>query len=212
VQRGPQRRTGALDRAQRLRGRGQQVAEGGWQGRRYASREAAGEAQFQFHVGGADSRAGGSGAGLRARIAGLVEGQVRCKPIGAAARVRAGQEHWRYSTTVPWGVRCAVLQVDVHVRLRYGTATLRVCARQWVRLVTQRAAAAAAAGQRASDNDGEREERHGAAEAEGGVGWRGLVDSDGAPLLKATSTMEGVGAVGLTSTRNPWTAPRPPRA
>ena len=42
-------------------------------------------------LGGWDSRAGGSGAGLRARIAGLVEGKVPRKPIGAAARVRAGQ-------------------------------------------------------------------------------------------------------------------------
>lgn len=162
MQRGPQRRTGALDRAQRLRGRGQQVAESGWQGRRYASREAAGEAQFQ--VGGADSRAGGSGAGLRARIAGLVEGQVRCKPIGAAARVRAGQEEVggiSISTTVPWGVRCAVLQRPRTATVRHGYST---SARgSGVRLVTQRAAA----GQKASDNDGEREERHGAAEAEG---------------------------------------------
>lgn len=39
-------------------------------------------------LGGADSRAGGSGAGLRARIAGLVEGKVPRKPIGAVARVR----------------------------------------------------------------------------------------------------------------------------
>lgn len=200
MQRGPQRRTGALDRAQRLRGRGQQVAESGWQGRRYASREAAGEAQFQ--VGGADSRAGGSGAGLRARIAGLVEGQVRCKPIGAAARVRAGGGI-SISTTVPWGVRCAVLQRPRTATVRHGYST---SARgSGVRLVTQRAAA----GQKASDNDGEREERHGAAEAEGGVGTRGLVDSDGALFLKATSTMEGARWVGLTSTR---TAPRPPRA
>ena len=49
---------------------------------------------------------------------------------------------------------------------------------------------------------GEREERHDAAEMEGGVGWGGLVDSaTGALLLKATSTMEGALAVGLTSTR-----------
>lgn len=130
MQRGPQRRTGALDRAQRRRGRGQQVADSGWQGRRYASREAAGEAQFQ--VGGADSRAGGSGAGLRARIAGLVEGQVRCKPIGAAARVRAGQEEvdrrrYQYLNDSPVG--CALRSAascNVHVRLRYGTATLRL--------------------------------------------------------------------------------------
>jgi hypothetical protein len=41
------------------------------------------------YLGGADSRAGGSGAGLQARIAGLVEGsKVPRKPIGAAARVR----------------------------------------------------------------------------------------------------------------------------
>lgn len=43
------------------------------------------------YLGGADSRAGGSGAGLQARIAGLVEGsKVPRKPIGAAARVREG--------------------------------------------------------------------------------------------------------------------------
>ena len=49
---------------------------------------------------------------------------------------------------------------------------------------------------------GKREERHDAAEMEGGVGWGGLVDSaTGALLLKATSTMEGALAVGLTSTR-----------
>lgn len=45
------------------------------------------------------------------------------------------------STTVPWGVRCAVLQVATST-YGYGTARLLyVCARQWVRLVTQRAAA-----------------------------------------------------------------------
>jgi len=47
----------------------------------------------------------------------------------------------------------------------------------------------------------------------GGVGRRGLVEADGALLLKATSPMGrrvGTGAVGLT--RNPWAATRPPRA
>lgn len=163
MQRGPQRRTGALDRAQRLRGRGQQVAESGWQGRRYASREAAGEAQFQ--VGGADSRAGGSGAGLRARIAGLVEGQVRCKPIGAAARVRAGGGI-SISTTVPWGVRCAVLQRPRTATVRHGYSTSARGSGSDSSLREQRQGR----GLRASDNDGEREERHGAAEAEGGCG------------------------------------------
>lgn len=68
------------------------------------------------------------------------------------------------STTVPWGVRCAVLQRPRTATVRHGYST---SARgSGVRLVTQRAAA----GQKASDNDGEREERHGAAEAEGGCG------------------------------------------
>lgn len=200
MQRGPQRRTGALDRAQRLRGRGQQVAESGWQGRRYASREAAGEAQFQ--VGGADSRAGGSGAGLRARIAGLVEGQVRCKPIGAAARVRAGGGI-SISTTVPWGVRCAVLQRPRTATVRHGYST-----------------SARGSGSDSSLREQRQGRRHlttmergrnGTVQLrqKGGVGTRGLVDSDGALFLKATSTMEGARWVGLTSTR---TAPRPPRA
>ena len=51
-------------------------------------------------LGGADSRAGGSGAGLRARIAGLVEGKVPRKPNGAAARVRAAQKREQYQYLV----------------------------------------------------------------------------------------------------------------
>lgn len=117
-----------------------------------------------------------------------------------------GQEEVSVSQRQSRGVcaaQCCKLQRPRTATVRHGYST---SARgSGVRLVTQRAAA----GQKASDNDGEREERHGAAEAEGGVGTRGLVDSDGALFLKATSTMEGARWVGLTSTR---TAPRPPRA
>jgi hypothetical protein len=60
-------------------------AENGWCGQ---CMQSAADAEGLFG-GGAHSRAGGSGAGLRARIAGLVEGsKVSRKPIGAAARVR----------------------------------------------------------------------------------------------------------------------------
>jgi hypothetical protein len=135
---------------------------------------------------------------------------VQANRGGSKGAGRAGALEVLNDSPVGCALRSAASGRPRTATVRHGYST---CVRAAVgRLVTQRAAAAAAAGQRASDNDGEREERHGAAEAEGGVGWRGLVDSDGAPLLKATSTMEGVGAVGLTSTRNPWTAPRPPRA
>lgn len=78
-----------------------------------------------------------------------------------------GQEEVSVSQRQSRGVcaaQCCKLQRPRTATVRHGYST---SARgSGVRLVTQRAAA----GQKASDNDGEREERHGAAEAEGGCG------------------------------------------
>jgi hypothetical protein len=105
------------------------------------------------------------------------------------------------STTVPWGV---------HVRLRYGTATLRLRAAVGQTRHSE-SSGRAAAGQSGRGHLTTMERgRNGTVQLrQRGVGTRGLVDSDGALFLKATSTMEGARWVGLTSTR---TAPRPPRA
>lgn len=115
-----------------------------------------------------------------------------------------GQEEVSVSQRQSRGV-CAAQCCNVHVRLRYGTATLRL---------------RAAVGSDSSLREQRQGRRHlttmergrnGTVQLrqKGGVGTRGLVDSDGALFLKATSTMEGARWVGLTSTR---TAPRPPRA
>jgi hypothetical protein len=79
-------------------------------------------------------------------------------------------------------------------RLLYVCAAVAVAVTVAVRLVTQRAAAGQRAEGRGHLTTIERG-RNGTVQLrqEGGVGRRGLVDSDGALLLKATSTMEGEG-------------------
>ena len=110
-----------------------------------------------------------------------------------------GQGRGRYLNDSPVG--CALRSAGAATSTYgYGTArllyTVRLRAAVGVRLKEQRQ------GRGHLTTMGEREERHDAAEMEGGVGWGGLVDSaTGALLLKATSTMEGALAVGLTSTR-----------